>query len=351
MPSTAISITNGNLGDDHGKTAHGLIRGSERFKLIAVLDPAYEGRDAGEVIDGVHRNIPVFGSLEQLLKNCDSRPECAIIGVALEGGKLPESWKPLLMEVVSQGISLVAGLHIQLSSYPELVMAAQNAGVELIDIRKPRPIEELSFFSGEIYNIEVPRIAVLGTDCAVGKRTTTRALTQALNGRGLRAEMIYTGQTGWMQGAAYGIILDCLPNDYVSGELERVIVECAKERKPELILLEGQSSLRNPFGPCGSELLLSGNAKHVILQHAPFRTYIENVQRPECRIPHARDEIELISLYGSETIAVCLNGMGSHQDELTAHQKELQDELNIPVIRPLEEGLERLLPQIRSIVG
>ena len=50
MPSTAISITNGKLGDDHGKTAHGLIRGSERFKLIAVLDPAYEGRDAGEQV-------------------------------------------------------------------------------------------------------------------------------------------------------------------------------------------------------------------------------------------------------------------------------------------------------------
>ena len=351
MPSTAISITNGKLGDDHGKTAHGLIRGSERFKLIAVLDPAYEGRDAGEVLDGVHRNIPVFGSLEQLLENCDSRPECAIIGVALEGGKLPDSWKPLLIEVVSQGISLVAGLHTQLASYPELVDAAQKAGVELIDIRKPRPIEELSFFSGEIYNIEIPRIAVLGTDCAVGKRTTCRLVMEMCRSNGIDAEIIYTGQTGWMQGYPHGFILDATPNDFVSGELERVIVECAKERKPELILLEGQSSLRNPFSPCGSELLLSGNAKHVILQHVPFRTYIENVQRPECRIPHVRDEIELIGMYGSQTIAVCLNGLGRSQKELAAHQKELQDELTIPVIRPLEEGLDGLLPVIRSIVS
>ena len=58
--------------------------------------------------------------------------------------------------------------------------------------------------------------------------------------------MIYTGQTGWMQGYSHGFIFDATPNDFVSGEIERVVLECVDVYKPDLILLDGQSSLRNP---------------------------------------------------------------------------------------------------------
>jgi uncharacterized NAD-dependent epimerase/dehydratase family protein len=258
MPATALVITNGYLDDNHGKTAHGLIRGSSRFRVTAVLDHAFAGRDAGEVLDGVNRDIPVFATIAELLRGCAEKPQYAIIGVATEGGRLPDDWKPLMLKIVEQGISLVAGMHILLSSEKELVAAAQKSGAELIDIRKPKPVDELSFFSGEIYRVKPPRIAVLGTDCAVGKRTTCRMFTQTCQAAGIDAEMVYTGQTGWLQGYPYGFILDATPNDFVSGELERAIVDCANQRKPQLILLEGQSALRNPFGPCGSELILSG---------------------------------------------------------------------------------------------
>ena len=59
-----------------------------------------------------------------------------------------------------------------------------------------------------------PRVAVLGTDCALGKRTTSQLLVDACRERGLRAEMIYTGQTGWMQGTRHGFVLDATPNDW-----------------------------------------------------------------------------------------------------------------------------------------
>ena len=349
--STAMVITNGYLDDDHGKTAHGLIRGSERFRLLAVLDHAFAGRDAGEVLDGKHRDIPVFGSLKELLVGCAAKPEYAIIGVATEGGRLPDSWKPLMLEVVRNGISLVAGMHVLMCNDADLAEAAAASGAKLIDIRRPKPIEELSFFNGEVFKIKAPRLAVLGTDCAVGKRTTCRMTMQMCRDNGIRAEMIYTGQTGWIQGYPHGFILDATPNDFVSGELERAIVDCARETSPDLILLEGQSALRNPFGPCGSELILSGDAKHVILQHKPFTEYIEGVQLPQCRMPQPMEEIELIRMYGAETIGVCLNGEGGSPAQLIQEQKKLQDKLDIPVIRPLQEGLQALLPGIRRLIG
>ena len=96
-------------------------------------------------------------------------------------------------------------------------------------------------------------------------------------------------------------MLDALPNDFVTGELEHAILSCARELSPELILLEGQSALRNPSGPCGSELILSGAARGVILQHAPGRRFFEGHER-RVRIPPVEEEIELIRLLGARTL-------------------------------------------------
>ena len=79
-------------------------------------------------------------------------------------------------------------------------------------------------------------------------------------GSGIHTELIYTGQTGWMQGARFGFVLDATPNDFVSGELEHAILACDAALSPDLIIIEGQSGLRNPSGPCGAELLLSAQA-------------------------------------------------------------------------------------------
>ena len=57
----AIVLTDGLLMTSDAKTAHGLIRGTERFDIVAVVDcEATAGKDAGELLDGKNRNIPVF---------------------------------------------------------------------------------------------------------------------------------------------------------------------------------------------------------------------------------------------------------------------------------------------------
>ena len=196
-----------------------------------------------------------------------------------------------------------------------------------------------------------PRIAVLGTDCALGKRTTARILLEACRNAGIPTELIFTGQTGWMQGTPFGFILDSVPNDFVSGELEQAIVSCWEQAHPELILLEGQSALRNPAGPCGSEFILSGRATGVILQHAPSRRYYEGLEEFALRLPPVSDEIALIRTLGARTLAVTLNGEGMTPEALRAEQQRLGWGLGIPVLRPLEEGLEALVPVVREFLA
>ena len=64
MMGTAVILTKGLLALPDAKTAHGLIRGTDRFKVVAVIDEANAGRDAGEVLDGNHREIPVFSTID-----------------------------------------------------------------------------------------------------------------------------------------------------------------------------------------------------------------------------------------------------------------------------------------------
>ena len=350
MKESAVVLANGMFMTSNGKTAHGLVRGSERFRVVAVVDPAIAGRDAGEALDGRPAGVPVVATLDEAIALEDTLPKWCVVGIATHGGKLLPELHTLILEAVGKGLGIVNGLHDAASDDAEIAAAAKARGVELIDLRKPKPKHELHFWEGDVYRVRAPRLAVLGTDCALGKRTTTRILVEAMNRAGVRTEMIHTGQTGWMQGARYGIVLDSIVNDFVSGELEHAIVRCDREVEPDLMVIEGQSSLRNPSGPCGAEMLLSAAARGVVLHHAPGREFFAGYEAMGLRVPSLESEIELIRYYDSETVAVTLNSKGCTPEQLDRFRSGYRETLGIPVVEPLTEGVEALVPAVRSFI-
>lgn len=348
MKERALLLTNGLLASPDAKTAHGLIRDSERYTIAGVIDPPTAGRDAGEVLDGKNRRIPVFASLEDALAQLEP-VHYGIVGVATVGGVLPPTILSLIESCLQNGLSVVNGLHDLLNDRPALVQLAAKHGATLIDVRKPKSRAELHFWSGDVFKITAPIVAVLGMDCAMGKRTTTRLLAQACRAAGLNAQMIYTGQTGWLQGGQYGFIFDSTLNDFISGEIEHALVSCWKETGADVLLIEGQSSLRNPSGPCGLEFIVSGNAKHVVLMHAPKRTYFDYDPHWGA-IPSVESEIEIIRKFGAEVLTLALHTEDCTPEEASQFQQEYADRLGIPVILPLTQGLTPVVPQIRQLV-
>lgn len=347
--NNAIVLTDGLLMTSDAKTAHGLIRGTERFNIIGLVDgEANAGKDAGVLLDGKHRGIPVFGTTEAAIKALE-KVDYLIIGVATVGGILPKNMLSLIYDVVKKGISVVNGLHEYLNDKADLVAIAASTGAQLIDVRKPKSRADLHFWDGAIFNVTVPIVAVIGMDCAMGKRTTARMLKQACISEGMKAEMIYTGQTGWLQGGQYGFIFDSTLNDFVSGELEHAIVSCWKETQPDILFLEGQSALRNPSGPCGLELLISGNAKHVVLIFAPKRKYFDN-EAHWGEIPSVASEIEIIQKLGSKVIAVAVNTEHCTDEEAYAFQKEFTASLGLPVLLPIQEGVAPVIPILKALM-
>ena len=344
---TAFVLSGGMLDQMEAKTSHGLIRGSARFDIKAIIDEKHAGKDAGEVLDGKPRNLPIYSDLATAIAAL-GKPDYCIIGVATIGGVLPPEFKVIVKQALGLGISIVNGLHEYLQDNPDFVALAQSNKAQLIDIRKPKAIKDLHFWSGAIYDVNATIVAVIGLDCAVGKRTTAHFIKTLCLENDKKAEVVFTGQTGWMQGGEYGFIFDSTLNDFVSGELEHAIVEADKNEAPDFILLEGQSSLRNPSGPCGSEFLLSGQAKHTVLVVPIKRTHFD--EKPEWGLlPTVAEEMQLIQLYGSKVIAISLNTQGCTLEEAKAAKLKYQAELDIPVLLPLEEGMADLWPALNKI--
>jgi uncharacterized NAD-dependent epimerase/dehydratase family protein len=349
MKNDALILTNGLFDTENGKTAHGLIRGSDRFNIVGVIDFATAGRDAGEVLDGKHRNIPIFESVETAMSDLGGTPQYLIVGVAFAGGRLPVEMLDILKSGIRSKLNIINGLHEFLTDKPDFVALAQAHSVEITDVRRTKKATEMQYWSGNITKVNAPRIAVLGMDCAVGKRTTSRFLVEKCREEGIKAEMISTGQTGWMQDGRFGFILDATLNDFVTGELETQIIKCDTEVAPNVIFLNGQSALRNPIGPCGSELLLSGQAKWVVLQAMPSRKYYEGTEdNLKAEIPTIASEIELIKMYGAETIAVTLNTHGLTTEEARKMAAILRGHLGVPVVLPLEDGVGEIVELIKK---
>jgi uncharacterized NAD-dependent epimerase/dehydratase family protein len=186
----------------------------------------------------------------------------------------------------------------------------------------------------------------LGTDSAVGKRTTAWALVDALRAAGHSMELIGTGQTAWMQGARYCIILDALINDFVAGEIEHVVWSAWNDARPEVIVIEGQGSLLNPAYPGGFEILAAGRPDVVVLQHAPARKEYDGF--PGYPLHPLETQIQAIELISSRpVVAIAVNHEDLDDGQLAAACAEIRDRTGLPVCDVLRDGAGALVDALR----
>ena len=326
--ATAIVYCEANFGEVDGKTANGLVRHSEKYDIVAVIDSHRAGLDSGIVLDGEPNAIPICFDLEAALAHADRVPDYFIFGIAPSSGMLSVHERALVLKAIGLGMDIVSGLHEFLADDPEFAAASAANGVLIRDVRKPRATNDLRVFSDRISEVECPRIAILGTDCAIGKRTTATVLTQALREQGLKAVMVGTGQTGLMQGARYGVALDAVPTQFCAGELEATIVEAYEAEKPDVIIIEGQGALSHPAFSTSSFILRGSCPQAVILQHAPGRAH--RCDFPAMAMPEPRWEIELIETFAdTQVIGLTINHENMDEAQVDATIAQYERELGV----------------------
>ncbi len=344
---TAIVYCEANFGAIDGKTANGLVRHSEKYAILSVIDSEQAGLDTGMVLDNKPNAIPIYADLAEALVHAGKLPDYFIYGMAPASGMLSLHERSVVLGAMNLGMSVVNGLHEFLNDDPEFVAMGKARNVAIIDIRKPRAKEHLRTFSGRISEVTCPRIAVLGTDCAIGKRTTATILVQALRERGVKAVLVGTGQTGLIQGARYGIALDAVPSQFCAGELEATILEAFEREKPDVIIVEGQGALSHPAYSTSSFILRGSCPDAVILQHAPSRTH--RCDFDQMSMPTPASEINLIQTF-ADTKVICLtiNHENMTDDEVSTAITLYEDELGITVTDALARSPKHLVDMVVS---
>ena len=171
----AVVYCEGVFNTTYGKTGHGLVRRSNRYDIVAVLDSTYAGRDSGLVLDGKENGIPILDSLDRIIsysKKIGREITHFVIGLASDGGRLENRHRQSIVEAINFGLNIDSGLHDFLTEDDQFLTLALRNQVTMRDIRKPLDRKDLHFFCGKINEVESLKLAILGTDSAVVKRTT-----------------------------------------------------------------------------------------------------------------------------------------------------------------------------------
>jgi len=336
----AVVYCEGAFGTTTGKTAHGLVRRTRRYDVVAVIDSTQAGADAGRLLDGRPNGIPVVADRR-------SAPPAThfVIGLAPDGGRLDEAALAAVREALATGLHVVSGMHQFLGDDPALVRLAADHGVTIRDVRKPPPRDRLHFFSGKIAEVTALKVAVLGTDSCVGKRTTAWKLVDGLAAAGLRTELIGTGQTAWLQGARYSIVLDSLVNDFVAGELEHATWTAWRETGCDAVVIEGQGSLMHPAYPGGFEILAACRPDVVVMQHAPARKEYDGF--PGHALAPLEKQIAAVELVsGRPVVAVTLNHEGLRPDQIGPACAAIESSTGRPACDVLTDGPAKVVDAI-----
>ena len=263
-----------------------------------------------------------------------------LIGVTPVGGRIPAHWAPVLQAAVQAGLDIVSGLHTPLESVPGLARAAADAGVRLVDVR--RPPDDLPRATGKRRSGK--RAAMVGTDCALGKKYTALALARAMREQGVDADFRATGQTGIMIAGA-GIAVDAVIADFIAGAAECISPAAAPDHWD---LVEGQGSLFHPaYAGVTLGLLHGSQPDALVLCHDPQRQRI--VSWPDYPVPGLKEAEQLylrmarLTNPDARLAGVSLNT--SALDETAAQEAlgQAERELGVPAFDPMRTPLDRAI--------
>lgn len=262
MPRCAI-LFEGNFNHLYGKTGNALLRYRPE-DVVCCIDSINSGKTANDVV-GIGGSLPVVAHVEASLQ---FNPDTLLIGIATEGGYLPDNMRDGVVTAIKNGLNIICGLHSFLSLDPEFSKLANKHNVTITDLRKPP--EPLPFTKGSWKDRKTPVLLTVGTDCDAGKMTAAWEITNALVKNGISAKFVGTGQTGILLSGT-GVAVDAVISDFVAGAIENEINKLCEDY--DIIIVEGQGSITHMAYSGVTLGLLHGSMPDFLLMcHTPFRT-------------------------------------------------------------------------------
>ena len=146
---TALVYCENQFGRVDGKTAAALVRHSEIYTIVGVIDSSLTGKDAGGELGEEKSGIPIFASLDDALGKLAYIPDFYIYGKAPLETYIANNERLMILEAMEKGMDIISGLHQFFSEDPEFAQVAALNGIRIKDIRKPPLLKYLHLFTGQ----------------------------------------------------------------------------------------------------------------------------------------------------------------------------------------------------------
>lgn len=263
-----------------------------------------------------------------------------LIGTAVIGGAIPESWFPTLKLAMENGMDIVAGVHTRLNDIEELVQVARANAVKLIDVRVPP--KNLPVGTGKKRTGK--RLLTVGTDCALGKKYTALAIHKELELRGAKATFQASGQTGIMI-AGSGMPIDAVVADFLSGAAE--VLSPAND-DDHWDIIEGQGGIFHPgYSSVSMGLLVGSQPDLFVVCHEAGRTHISGW--PDFELPSINQVINRTIDIGSQVnksircLGLSINTASLGEEQARSYLAQLEAEHGLPATDPIRFGVTNLV--------
>ncbi|WP_323173118.1 DUF1611 domain-containing protein [Natrialba sp. PRR66] len=324
---------------DRAKTALGILRYAD-YDVAAVLDRETAGGQVNDYVPDV-QDAPIVAGMDALADDLDA----LIIGIAPIGGGLEDSWREDIRVALERGCDVISGLHHFLEDDDELSRLAAEHGGELRDVRKPP--EDLTVSEGLAGEVDAEVILTVGTDCSVGKMTTTMELARDARAAGHDAAVIPTGQTGIMI-EGWGNPIDRVVSDFTAGAVEEMIREKGDEH--DYLFVEGQGSIVHPaYSAVTCGILHGSMPDELVLCHTAGKEVIHGYE--SFSLPSIQTYVDLYEslaapVSDADVVAGALNTAGLEDDAAAQAIDEFATELGAPATDVIREDTDDVLESL-----
>lgn len=334
-----VILAEGCYGGQNTKIVSALVRYGS-WPLVAAIDSTKAGKTSKAIL-GYGQDFPIVSNLQQAMQY---KPKALIIGIAVQGGELPDEWRAVILEAIENGLHVINGLHYFLSEDKQLAQKAAQKNVKLWDVRKPAVVNRVC---KAITRPEKPKVILtVGSDCSCGKMFTSLELEKQLKG----SKFLATGQTGILVSGS-GIPLDRLIGDFMAGVSEQLVLDNLNKAENYLIV-EGQGSLIHPSFSGVTLALMHGCAPDaMILCHTVTRKTLKNFDIP---IPDIKRLVQIYEdamafVKPAKVIGIGLNCSGLDDKEAKIIIDETAKLTGLPVVDPVKTGVQPLVDKIEEV--
>ena len=323
------------LDDDYGKMGISALRYLDN-KILCVVDSVFAGKNISD-LSIIKKDIPIVESIDRA-KSMGSN--VLLLGVLTSGGIRPKSWDSVIKEALENGMSIINGLHDQIS--PGFSKYIINDNQWIWDTRVPKFIPQIgSARSAELKN---KRILMIGTDMAAGKMTVGLELYSYLIEKKINAGFVATGQVG-ITVTGKGIPLDAYKLDHACGAVETAVLE---QKEKDIVIVEGQGSILHPGSTATLPLMRGTCPTHMILCHIARNDSLRSLEN--IKIPDLKKFIELneslASVIGTypkaKVIGVALNTALMSEEKAKEVITNVENETGIPATDVVRYGGDKI---------